>query len=187
MSHNITAKIRCSMSDLESEVCQEMFRELGWVFMKGGTYTGYRGQGNAAVQADVRIAVPADQAGSYGEDLSPEDAKTYGLKGGYKVIALKRGKAEPAIGKNGKPEVGPDGKPKVHEAIEITADDYQLPKIQQKINAIIAGAKTVHKIQRQIGVLKAGGNEVNVNIFQIKKQIANSIKTMAPVKISNQF
>lgn len=189
MSHNITIKMRIGMADLEMDMCKDLFKELGWVFMKGGDYKGWTQGREGTVKADIRLAVPAEQAGAYGEDLSPQEAAQYGLpaNGKYKVIAVSRGKAEPVKGKDGKPQVDAQGKPVVTESISVVGDSSQVANVQKKIEAVVSAAKGLQKVQRQIGVLQKGGNQVNVNIFQMKQQVVSSIKTMKPVKVTNQF
>jgi hypothetical protein len=187
MSHNTTIRINTSMADLQSEMVQEMMKECGWKLLKGGIYRGYEG---TKQEASLRIAIPAQQAGPYGEELSSKEAKEYGLTGRYIVIGVNEEEVKvPQVDKAGHPIKGPDGRPatRTEKQISVMLDDIGAEKVTSKIKSIIDGGKFVSKVQRQVQTLRARGNQVQVNPQQIKQQIAAAIVSGQQVKIRNNF
>jgi hypothetical protein len=198
MSHNISIFLPCSLADLQKGEVQEILKELGWVFLGPGTYQGYdNGEGNSQT-VDMRIAMPAEQAGRYGEDLQDTDAGTVQKAladrntqvntKGYKIVgvnSVKTGTTRPVLDPmTRQPKRDPKtGKPVTQEIkagdMEVILDNFQAAKVQQKIQQAVTGAKGLEKVKQAIGIMQAQGAAKDAaSIYgPIRSKVVESIKT----------
>jgi len=169
MSHTTIIGLKCTMSDLQNNVVQDILSRMGWKIVTpeeaGLTNNIYRGYDRQNTTVSKVILVPREQAGNYGVDLPEGMVGQLGLKGGtrYKVIGLREGKPVPAVRGVAQPP-----------PVEIVADDFQAG-VKEKVMGAIKGGIAVRQATNAISRLPSQyQGKARAAIEEIKTKVAQS-------------
>lgn len=188
MSHNISCKMNCSLEDVMNPMVKQILeKDFKWKILPKGVYKGFYGS-EKAVEHDIRIALPADQATAYGEEVSAEEAKQYNVPLGYKIIAIKGNPGGIVKKRNDRGMMEDVEEP---GSITVTMDQgsnyggkgVKPEDIQKKIESAVEGAQVIYNTMDIIAELRGEGNQMAVTEDQVRAQIAAAIIGNKPMSV----